>query len=98
MGSGLIIALAIVAFIAATALIAAANIAAAKILSLVNAQLPLKDQFEPFLWYHSKTQRLFRQYRRIYPDGKLIRTHRLLAAAGFTCFALAVWLIYQTQP
>ena len=61
----------------------------------VNAQLPAAEQFD-FLWRGpSKTSRLRREYRRLYPEGKLLRRQRVLAAVMFVCTflaALVLWL------
>jgi len=61
----------------------------------VNAQLPAPEQFDFLGWGPSKTSRLRREYRRLYPEGKLIRRQSVLAAAMFTCIfltALVLWL------
>ena len=61
----------------------------------VNAKLPEREQFDPFWWGPSKTSRLRREYRRLYPEGKLIRRQSVLATAMFVCLllvALVLWL------
>jgi hypothetical protein len=37
----------------------------------VNAKLPKEDQFDPLGWYWSTTRRLHREYKRLYPSGRL---------------------------
>lgn len=39
----------------------------------VNAKLPVNERFAELGCYLSKTQRFFREYRRIYPAGTLFR-------------------------
>jgi len=38
----------------------------------VNAKLPPGQQFQPVGWHFSKTLRLYREYRKYYPDGDLL--------------------------
>jgi hypothetical protein len=59
------------------------------IIEAVNAELPEREQFDPFWWGPSKTSRLRREYRRLYPEGKLLRRQSVLAAAMFVCILLA---------
>ena len=58
----------------------------------VNVKVPTNDEFSQFWWYPSKMGRLHREYRRLYPDGGLIRRERILFV--LMCFSLAVaaWL------
>jgi hypothetical protein len=92
------IAIAIVASFAAIGFIVASGLVASQILAAVNSKLPQEDQFEPHVWWFGKRQQLFREHRRLYPDGTLIRTHWRLAIAGLICFASAVWLFEHLQP
>ena len=57
----------------------------------VNEKLPEENQFETLGWYFSKTQRLHREYRRIYPEGRLLLKVRVLAALMFGCLLVCVW-------
>ena len=59
------------------------------IVEAVNAKLPAGEQFDPFWWGPSKTFRLRREYRRLYPEGKLLRRQSVLTAAMFVCILLA---------
>jgi hypothetical protein len=59
------------------------------IVEAVNAQLPAREQFDPFWWGPSKTSRLRREYRRLYPEGKLLRRQNVLGGAMFICILLA---------
>lgn len=59
----------------------------------VNAKLPTTDQFDQLWWGPRKTFRLYRQYRRLYPDGPLFRREGVLAAIGLICLVLVGALI-----
>src|SRR5438093_3892893 len=63
------------------------------IVDAVNAKLPTADQFDPFWWYLPKTLRLHSAYRRLYPDGSLLRREAILAALGLVCLLLAATLL-----
>jgi len=39
----------------------------------VNERLPPDPQFSPAWWYWSKKRRLWREYKRLYPEGSLLR-------------------------
>ena len=73
----------------------ASTITGFAIVEAVNAKLPEREQFDPFWWGPSKTFRLRREYRRLYPEGKLLRRQRVLAGAMGVCVflaALVLWL------
>jgi hypothetical protein len=63
------------------------------IVEAVNAKLPKDDQFNWLGWWLPKTLRLHRQYRRLYPDGGLVRREGILAAAMLFCIVLVATLI-----
>lgn len=63
------------------------------IVDAVNAKLPTDEQFDVFWWYPSKTSRLHRAYRRLYPDGSLLRRQGIQAAVAFFCLVLATTLV-----
>jgi hypothetical protein len=65
------------------------------IVEAVNAKLPEREQFDSLWWGPSKTSRLRREYRRLYPEGKLLRRQSVLGGAMFVCIflgALVLWL------
>jgi hypothetical protein len=65
------------------------------IVEAVNAKLPEREQFDSLWWGPSKTSRLRREYRRLYPEGKLLRRQSVLGGAMFVCVflgALVLWL------
>jgi hypothetical protein len=73
----------------------ASTITGFAIVEAVNAKLPEREQFDPFWWGPSKTFRLRREYRRLYPEGKLLRRQNVLAVAMGVCVflaALVLWL------
>ena len=57
----------------------------------VNARLPGERQFSHFWWYWSKYERLFAEYKRLYPFGSLGRKFRILVVLLFAFFFAAVW-------
>jgi hypothetical protein len=57
----------------------------------VNASLSKKDQFDALGWYFSKTQRLHREYKKLYPAGRLLLKLRVLMALMIGCLLIAVW-------
>ena len=71
----------------------AAAINSFAIVDAVNAKLPTNEQFDPLGWWLPKTLRLHREYRRLYPDGSLLRREGVLAAMSLICVLLAATLI-----
>jgi hypothetical protein len=57
----------------------------------VNEKLPETEKFAQLGWYLSKRQRLNREYRRFYPDGRLLLRVRILMALMFVCLFVAAW-------
>ena len=57
----------------------------------VNERLPEEQRFELLGWHFEKTQRLNREYRRLYPDGRLIWRIRVLWTISFVCLLISVW-------
>lgn len=58
-----------------------------KLLFEVNAQLPPQEQFSYLGWHGAKYRRLLREYRALYPSGRLIEEMRTLDIAQFLLFA-----------
>ncbi len=63
------------------------------IIDAVNAKLPTNNQFESIGWYPTKTLRLHREYRRLYPDGNLISRQGILAAIMLFCIVVVAALL-----
>jgi len=57
----------------------------------VNERLSKEQQFDPSWWYLSKNLRLRSQYKRLYPDGRLLVQVHVLTALMFACFLVTVW-------
>jgi hypothetical protein len=57
----------------------------------VNERLPESERFELLGWYLDKHQRLSREYKRLYPDGRLLRKIHVLTAVMFGCALVCVW-------
>lgn len=58
------------------------------IVEAVNAKLSTTDQFGQLGWGPGKTLKLSNEYRRLYPDGRLLRRAGILAAVSL--FSLVV--------
>ena len=71
----------------------AATITGFAMVDAVNAKLPEDERFQPLGWYLTKTLRLHREYRRLYPVGTLLRRQGLLGAAMLICLVLAMSLV-----
>jgi hypothetical protein len=82
------VALAFLLCVAALGIIAVINQFA--IVDAVNAKLSASDQFNQFGWYPSKTLRLHREYRRLYPSGGLLRRQGILSALMLFCTVVAL--------
>jgi hypothetical protein len=57
----------------------------------VNMLLPTERQFAPLGWYYSKYKRLNYEYRRLYPDGNLLRRYCALTLLMFACLLVSCW-------
>jgi hypothetical protein len=55
----------------------------------VNERLPPDQQFPLLGWHHFEFQPLIREYRRLYPSGRLIARELALAAIAFVLFPAA---------
>jgi hypothetical protein len=65
----------------------------------VNEKLPKEEQIGAQGWYFSKTLRLHREYRRLYPDGHLVSMVRLLMALIIVCLLICGWALgFLTFP
>jgi hypothetical protein len=63
------------------------------IVEAVNARLPACEQFDPFWWGPFKILKLHQEYRRLYPDGRLLRREAVLVAVMFVCILLVALLL-----
>jgi hypothetical protein len=61
------------------------------IMEKVNEMLPKDEQLGALGWYFSKTLRLHREYRRLYPEGHLVSMVRLLMALMIVCLLICGW-------
>ncbi len=64
-----------------------------KMVGQVNGSLPKDAQFSPLGWYFPKTLLLHREYRRLFPDGRLLVQARLLIAIGFAGLLACAWAV-----
>lgn len=59
----------------------------------VNAQLSSERRFSLLFWYAPKTLRLWGEYRRLFPSGKLLRAYWAMVALACGCLLCAGWAI-----
>src|SRR5579859_1506105 len=59
----------------------------------VNSRLPKDAQFFPMGWYLSKTLRLHREYKRLFPTGTLLIKVRLATGVGLGCLLGGLWAL-----
>ena len=71
----------------------ASNLVSLEMVDKVNERLPKEQQFSPLWWYWPKTLRLWREYKRLYPDGGLLRRARTLAVLMFAGLLICVWAL-----
>lgn len=67
------------------------------IVDAVNEKLPNDEQFQHLGWYLTKTARLRREYRRLYPTGTLLRRQCILSWVALVCLVLAASLIFLSH-
>jgi 4-hydroxybenzoate polyprenyltransferase len=67
----------------------AATINNVAIVDAVNAKLPSHAQFDNWGLSFTKTQRLHREYRRLYPEGRLLWREGTLGGLMFLCVLVA---------
>ena len=57
----------------------------------VNARLDEKDRFDHLGWHYLKARRLLEEYRRLYPEGHLVRQEVILGGALTVVVGAAAW-------
>jgi hypothetical protein len=62
------------------------------IIEAVNAKLPSDDQFGYLVWYQARILRLHREYRRLYPHGKLLIRAGIFAVLMWCCIVVGMGL------
>jgi hypothetical protein len=88
------IVIASVLFICCCGFAAAANSTVYSIVDAVNAELPPNEQVSPFWWGPFKLERLHQTYRRLYPDGGLLRREGKLFAMMWLCLVVSAGLFH----
>lgn len=63
----------------------------------VNQRMPAKERLGLLWWDFTKHARLRREYRRLYPDGKLLRNRFMFSIAFFLFMLIAGWA-YRMLP
>ena len=72
---------------------AATNSTVYAIVDAVNAKLPPNEQVSPFWWGPLKLQRVHQIYRRLCPDGGLLRREGILFAMMWLCLVASAGLL-----
>jgi hypothetical protein len=68
-----------------------------EILEKVNARLPEAERFKSAWWGPSKKERLSREYRRLFPDGKDLKQLHRLTVIMFSALALMFISVLMTR-
>jgi hypothetical protein len=50
-----------------------------------------REEFAALGWYFSKYQRLHREYKRLYPSGRLLFRVRAFTAFAVGCLVICAW-------
>jgi hypothetical protein len=83
--------IALVLFFASTSSNLISNFVMFAIIGEVNRKLPDEERI-PYLWWHlGKYQRTLREYRRLYPGGRLVMYHFGSLALGMLLLAAFAW-------
>jgi hypothetical protein len=82
---------AIIALVCGTFCGMSASFAIFEMVDKVNEQMPEQHQFAHYGWYWFKYRRLIGEYRRLYPDGSLVRRYRLLIVIMVGCLLISAW-------
>jgi hypothetical protein len=64
-----------------------------KMVDQVNGKLPRDAQFSLIGWHFPKSWRLYREYRKLFPDGQLLLQVLLLLGLMVGCVIIAAWAI-----
>jgi hypothetical protein len=67
------------------------NLKTFEMVDRVNQKLATDKQFNWLWWDPSKHQRLWREYKRLYPTGSLLLHIRILMALGFAGLLISAW-------
>jgi hypothetical protein len=62
-----------------------------RMIGKINERLVRDQQIEPFWFTWSKNRRILREYRRMYPLGRLATFYMVLVAAAFVLLFLCAW-------
>lgn len=91
MATRMMVAIAALACVSICGLVA--TLANSEMVDKVNGKLPKGEQFAELGWYWSKYQRLHREYKRLYPGGRLLFKVRVLTAMMFACLLICAWVL-----
>jgi hypothetical protein len=85
--------LAIAAFLAALICIVSGNVAMYSMMVRMNRILPATEQIGYLGFNPAKILRIFREYRRLYPQGRLNSLCKGFVAAGFAFMIVFAWAL-----
>jgi hypothetical protein len=74
-----------------------ASLANLEITHKANVKPPKGEQIAPLGWYFHKYKRLNREYKRLYPEGRLVLKIRVLAMLTLLCFLICAWCFGISQ-
>ncbi len=63
------------------------------IIGEVNGKLPDKERFSYLFGYHSKYVRILREYKDLYPMGRLAHYFKALLVLGLISFIASAWQV-----
>jgi hypothetical protein len=69
------------------------TIANSEMAEKVNSRLPKDSQFSAMGWYLTKTLRMHREYKRLFPKGPLLVKVRTTIAIAFGCLLGGAWAL-----
>jgi hypothetical protein len=81
----------IIGFVCGVACGIASSLVCSEMVDRVNDKMPEESQFSHLWWYWSKYERLYAEYKRLYPDGGLLRIIQVLQVLGFASFVVLAW-------
>jgi hypothetical protein len=65
-----------------------ANLVLFAMIGEINRKLPERDRISYIFGYYAKYRRIFNEYRRLYPNGRLLLWFKLLLCSGFGLLAV----------
>ena len=86
---------AILALVGMSACGIVSNLICFEMVEQVNSKVPAERRFSLLGWYGPKYVRLFAEYKRQFPNGKLSARAYAVIAVAFSCLACLTWVVAQ---